>query len=97
MRVFKYLALILWFNLYFGRIWSMLGAVTILIEDAITRQYLATDGRWTKKPGEGASFASTRAACAAAKREPIGKFNIVRYFGDTEQFVNMDYGSGQGG
>ncbi len=70
--------------------------MNILIEDAETQLFLLSDGRWTKKPGDGTCFASTRAACAAAKREPIGKFNIVRYFADTNQFINMDHGSGKG-
>ena len=71
--------------------------MTILIEDAKTQEYLASDGRWTKKPDQGASFATTRDAYAAAKIEPIGKFNIVLYFGDSKQFINMDHGSGKGG
>jgi hypothetical protein len=68
----------------------------ILIENAETLEYLGNNGRWTKKPGEGASFPATHAAFATAKNEPIGKFNIVRYFPDTEQFINMDHGSGKG-
>ena len=70
--------------------------VKILIEDAETQEYLASEGRWTKKPDEGASFATTRAACMAAKRESIGKFNIVWYSGDTKQLINLDRGSGKG-
>ena len=70
--------------------------MNILIENAETLEYLAGNGRWTKKPAEGASFPATRDAFAAAKNEPIGKFNIVRYFSDTEQFINMDHGSGKG-
>jgi len=42
------------------------------------------------------NFATTRDACAAAKKEPMGKFNIVLYFGQTEQLVNLDYGTGKG-
>ena len=68
--------------------------MNILIEDAETQEFLASKGHWTKKPAEGASFATTREACAAAKGEPIGKFNIVRYFAGTEQFINLDHGSG---
>ena len=70
--------------------------MNILIENAETLEYLADKGRWTKKPTEGISFPATRAAFAAAKNEPIGKFNIVRYFAETEQFINMDHGSGKG-
>jgi hypothetical protein len=68
----------------------------ILIEDAESLKYLGANGRWTKSPEDGASFEATRTACAAAKTEPIGKFNIVRYFPSTEQFINMDYGIGTG-
>jgi len=70
--------------------------MNILIEDAETQEYLTTNGRWTKKPGEGVSFGATQTAFAAAKREPIRKFNIVRYFSGTQQFINMDHGSGSG-
>jgi hypothetical protein len=70
--------------------------MTILIEDPKAQEYLASEGRWTKKRDQGASFATTRAACAAAKRELIGKFYIVLYFGDTEQLINLDHGSGKG-
>jgi hypothetical protein len=70
--------------------------MNILIEDAVTLEFLANGGGWTKKPDKGAKFATTRAAFAAAKGEPIGKFNIVRYFAGTEQLVNMDHGSGKG-
>ena len=69
--------------------------MNILIEDAETQEFLATAGGWTKKPDKGAKFATTRAAFAAAKTEPIGKFNIVRYFAGTEQLVNMDHGTGK--
>jgi hypothetical protein len=70
--------------------------MNILIEDAETQEFLARNGRWTKKPGEGASFGTTQTAFVAAKAEHIRKFNIVRYFSGTEQFVNMDHGSGKG-
>jgi hypothetical protein len=70
--------------------------MNILIENAETLEFLATNGRWTKKPAEGTSFPATQSALAAAKNEPIGKFNIVRYFSDTGQFINMTHGSGKG-
>jgi hypothetical protein len=75
---------------------SQLTDMSILIENAETLEYLTGNGRWTKKPAEGTPFPATRTAFAAAKNEPIGKFNIVRYFSDTEQFINMDHGSGKG-
>ena len=70
--------------------------MNILIEDAETQEFLTHNGRWTKKPDEGTTFSATQAAFAAAKREPIRKFNIVRYFSTTKQFINMDHGSGKG-
>jgi len=70
--------------------------MNILIENAETLEYLTDNGRWTKKPADGTSFPATHAAFTAAKNEPIGKFNIVRYFSDTGQFINMDHGSGKG-
>jgi hypothetical protein len=70
--------------------------MNILIENAETLEYLADNGRWTKKPADGTSFPATRDAFTAAKSEPIGKFNIVRYFSDTGQFINMEHGSGKG-
>lgn len=69
----------------------------ILIEDARTLEFLAADGSWAKKPEKGASFANTRAAKLVAAAEAIGSFNIVRYFHDTKQFVNMDHGVGKAG
>jgi len=70
--------------------------MNILIENAETHEYLAGDGIWKKDSSQGASFASTRAARTAAKLEPIGKFNIVGQFAGSEQFFNLDYGSGKG-
>jgi hypothetical protein len=70
--------------------------MNILIEDAETQEYLTSSGRWTKKPGEGTNFGTTQTAFSAAKKEAIRKFNIVRYFSGTEQFINMDHGSGKG-
>jgi len=70
--------------------------MNILIEDAETQEYLASDGHWTKKTDDGRSFATTRTAYTAAQKEPIGKFNIVWYFSNTDQFINLDHGSGKG-
>jgi hypothetical protein len=66
----------------------------ILIENAEEVGYLTDLGQWTKKPSEGACFASTGAAYAVAKKQPIHKFNIVQYFGLNSQFINLDHGSG---
>jgi hypothetical protein len=67
----------------------------ILVENAEEVAYLTAHGHWTKEPGEGSCFASTRAAFAAAKEELIGKFNIVQFFTLNGQIVNLDYGSGR--
>jgi hypothetical protein len=69
----------------------------IIIEDAETLKFLAADGIWTTKPFESLGFSSTRTASVAARREAIGRFNIVGYFADTSQFINMDHGRGKGG
>jgi hypothetical protein len=66
----------------------------ILIENAEETEYLTADGQWTKKPGEGACFASTGAAYAVAQKQPIRKFNIVQFFDLNGQFINLDAGSG---
>lgn len=69
----------------------------IIIEDPETHKFLSGDGCWTEKPAEGMSFPSTQAACVAGRKEPNARFNVVGYFADTHQFINMDYGSGKGG
>ena len=70
--------------------------MNILIEDAETLKYFTNDNKWTKKASEGKSFVATEAAFDVAKKEPIGKFNIVSYIVQTEQFINMDHGRGKG-
>jgi hypothetical protein len=70
--------------------------MNILIEDAESLEYLTTTGKWTKNAAEGKNFGATETAYDAAKKEPIGKFNIVFYISQTKQFVNMDHGKGKG-
>ena len=70
--------------------------MNILIEDAETLEYLTGDNKWTKKASEGKNFGATEAAFNVAKKEPIGKFNIVFYIPQTKQFINMDHGRGRG-
>ena len=70
--------------------------MNILIENSETLEYLSANGRWTKKVSEGKAFGSTVAAFQIAKREPIGRFNIVSYITQTEQFINLDHGRGKG-
>ena len=67
----------------------------ILIEDAEQLRYLNAKGQWTKNPGEGSSFLSTKAAYATAKNELIGKFNIVRFIALNGQLINLDCGRGK--
>ncbi len=70
--------------------------MNILIEDAESLEFLNNNGLWTKNVVDGKKFATAHTAFVAAKTEPIRKFNIVRYFPGTQQFVNMDHGSGKG-
>ena len=70
--------------------------MNILIEDAETLEYLAGDNKWTRKVSEGRTFKATDAAYQVAKKEPIGRFNIVFYISQTEQFINMSHGRGRG-
>ena len=70
--------------------------MNILIEDAETLQYLTSNSQWTKNASEGNDFGATEAAFQVAKKEPIGRFNIVFYIPQTRQFINMDHGRGKG-
>jgi len=70
--------------------------MNILIENAETLEYLTNNGQWTKNADKGKGFGFTNAALAAAKQEPIGKFNIVSYITQTKQFINLDHGRGKG-
>jgi len=70
--------------------------MNILIENAETLEYLNGNGQWTKKATEGKNFGATETAFQAAKKEPIGKFNIVFYIAQTKQFINLDHGKGKG-
>jgi hypothetical protein len=70
--------------------------MNILIEDAEKLEYLTSNNLWTKNAGDGKNFGTTGTAFAAAKKELIGKFNIVCYFGQTKQFINLNHGRGKG-
>lgn len=72
------------------------GFMNILIEDAEKLEYLTGNNQWTKNAAEGKSFEATETAFQAAKKEPIGRFNIVFYIAQTKQFVNLDHGRGKG-
>jgi len=70
--------------------------MNILIENHETLEYLTDGGKWTKNPHKGKCFPATQAAFRAAKGEAIGKFNIVSYISETNQFINLDHGRGKG-
>jgi len=70
--------------------------MNILIEDAEKLEYLTSNNEWTKNVGKGKDFRATGDAFAAAKKEPMGKFNIVGYFAETKQFINLNHGKGKG-
>jgi hypothetical protein len=70
--------------------------MTILIEDAEKLEYLTSNSQWTKNAAEGKNFGATGSAFAVAKKELIGKFNIVGYTAETRQFINMNHGKGKG-
>jgi hypothetical protein len=68
--------------------------MNILIENAESLEYLTENSQWSKKPDDGKNFGAIKAALVVAKKEAIGKFNIVWYFAETKQFINMDHGRG---
>jgi hypothetical protein len=71
-------------------------SMNILIEDAETLEYLTSNSLWTKNAATGKDFGATGAAFTVAKKELIGKFNIVGYNADTKQFINLNHGKGKG-
>ena len=70
--------------------------MNIYIEDAESLEFLTTSGQWTKNTKKAKTFDTIQIALQAAKLEAIARFNIVRYFPMTQQFVNMDQGKGKG-
>jgi hypothetical protein len=70
--------------------------MNILIEDAEKLEYLTSSNQWTKNVVKGKDFGATGAAFAVARSEPMGKFNIVGYFAETKQFINLNHGKGKG-
>src|SRR5271154_6185254 len=71
-------------------------SMNILIEDAEKLEYLTSNSLWTKNAATGKNFGATGAAFAVAKKEPIGKFNIVGHNAETGQFINLNHGKGKG-
>ena len=70
--------------------------MTILIEDAEKLEYLTSNNQWTKNADDGKHFGKTRAAFEAARKEPMGRFNIVGYLAENKQFINLNHGKGKG-
>ena len=70
--------------------------MNILIEDAEKLEYLTSNSLWTKNAATGKDFGATGNAFATAKKEPMGKFNIVGYNTETKQFINLHHGKGKG-
>ncbi len=71
-------------------------SMNILIEDAEKLEYLTSNSLWAKNAATGKNFGATGAAFAAAKKEPIGRFNIVGHNTETGQFINLNHGKGKG-
>jgi len=71
-------------------------AMNILIEDAEKLEYLTSTNHWTKNAAEGKNFGATGTAFATAKKELIGKFNVVAYIAESKQFINLNHGRGKG-
>ena len=68
----------------------------ILIENAESREYLASNGEWTKNADEGRDFGATQAAFEAATSAPIGRFNIVCYILQKPRFIVITMLQGNG-
>jgi hypothetical protein len=68
----------------------------IMIENADTLELLTGENGWTKLSTEAKRFPQTDTAFDAAKKEPIGRFNIVGYIPETHQFINLSHGRGRG-
>jgi len=72
-----------------------LALMNILIENADSLEFLTSNGTWTKNVAEGKQFGTTLTAFDAAKKEIVGKFNIVAYIPASKQFINMSHGKGK--
>jgi hypothetical protein len=70
--------------------------MNILIENADSLEYLTGDSHWTKIAADGKRFSKTGTAFDAARKEAIGKFNIVGYITETRQLINLNHGRGRG-
>ena len=79
-----------------GRLGLCLVTMNILIEDADRLEYFTIDSLWSKNIMDAKRYANTSSAFIAAKKEAIGKFNIVGYILETKQFINLNHGRGKG-
>jgi hypothetical protein len=70
--------------------------MNIIIEDAESFKFLTSEGKWANTAAEGKHFTETTIAYNAARREPIGKFNIAGYIRETKQIINLRSGRGTG-
>lgn len=70
--------------------------MNILIENAESLEFLASNHQWTKKAAAAKCFGKTMVAFEAAKKELIGKFNIVAFIPATQQMINLEHGRGKG-
>lgn len=70
--------------------------MNIMIENADSLEYLTGDNLWTKNAVQGKCYPRTGAAFDVAKKEAVGKFNIVGYVPETRQFINLNHGRGRG-
>lgn len=70
--------------------------MNIMIENAENSEYLTTENIWTKIPADARLFSKIIAAIDVAKKEAIGRFNIVGYIPETRQFINLNHGRGRG-
>ena len=71
-------------------------SMNIIIEDVETLKFFTGEGQWTKNVTESKHYAGSAEAFNAARREPIGKFNIAGYIVENKQFINFRSGSGIG-
>jgi len=67
-----------------------------MIENAESLEYFTGDNLWSKNIATGKRFAGINLAFEAAKKEPIGRFNIIGYITETKQFINLNHGRGRG-
>jgi len=69
--------------------------MNILIENADSQEFFTASGTWSKNVTEGKTFGTTVTAYETAKKESVGKFNIVCHIPATNQFVNLSHGKGK--